>query len=317
MTRTKVPQFAIIIIVLGIDVAIPGLASRSTEAHLQEASQPSKAAEALFRFAVYGDTRNDPLHPTGPNEVHRDVVTKVMEYHPALVLQTGDLVFSGKKAGEWKTFDEITAEMRKTVPYYPVRGNHDKESGGHNFEDHVTQPVLSGTKLYYSFEKDDVHFVGLDTVQSLLQKDPQYQWLEGDLKDATARGKFIIPFFHEALFSIGHHGSNEKLQAILHPLFKKYGVRLVFQGHDHDYYHTLRDGITYIVTGGGGAPLYGDSNRRFAIEGDKFEKVHHFCICYVYKDSVTVTAIRQDLTEIESFTIPIPIPKPEVQGISK
>jgi hypothetical protein len=46
------------------------------------------------------------------------------------------------------------------------------------------------------------------------------------------------------------------LRPLLDSLFQKHGVKLVFQGHDHLYYRTVRSGITYVVTGGGGAPLY-------------------------------------------------------------
>ena len=31
---------------------------------------------------------------------------------------------------------------------------------------------------------------------------------------------------------------------------------MVFSGHDHDYERSLINDVTYIVSGGGGAPLY-------------------------------------------------------------
>ena len=82
-----------------------------------EVSLPA-AQVPLFRFAAYGDTRDH-------HDIHRDIVKGVMSFQPALVLQTGDLVHHGDDAAEWRIFDEITGEMRRTVPYYPARGNHD------------------------------------------------------------------------------------------------------------------------------------------------------------------------------------------------
>jgi predicted phosphodiesterase len=41
----------------------------------------------------------------------------------------------------------------------------------------------------------------------------------------------------------------------LTPLFEQYGVDVVFAGHHHNYERNEVNGITYIVTGGGGAPL--------------------------------------------------------------
>src|SRR4051794_34022129 len=58
-------------------------------------------ADASFRFAAYGDTRNQ-------HDIHQDIVDKVMASQPALVLQTGDLVYDGNNESQWQTFDKIT-----------------------------------------------------------------------------------------------------------------------------------------------------------------------------------------------------------------
>jgi hypothetical protein len=158
-------------------------------------------ATALFRFAAYGDTRDQ-------HDIHRDVVKAVMTFQPALVLQTGDLVHNGDAEGEWQIFDEITHEMRQQIPYYPAQGNHDRGTKGF-FENRVTQPVLSGTKLYYSFEKGNVHFVAIDTEQALDATSVEGSWLEADLAKAQAEGRFIIPFFHKAIFSVGWHAKEK------------------------------------------------------------------------------------------------------------
>ena len=259
-------------------------------------------ADASFRFAAYGDTRDQ-------HDIHRDIVAKVMGSHPALVLQTGDLVHDGDDESQWQTFDEITGKMRQEIPYYPARGNHDVSAQGF-YEQRVTQPVLSGNKLYYSFEKGNVHFIALDTEDKdkLAPKSAQREWLEADLAKAQSEGKFIIPFFHKAIFSIGPHAVDKNvvaLRPILHPLFQKHGVRLAFLGHDHLYYRTVRDGITYVITGGGGAPLYDPVHRELGIAGDVFKKTHHFCIADVYPDRVTVTVYQPDLSRLDQFTVPM------------
>jgi 3',5'-cyclic AMP phosphodiesterase CpdA len=281
------------------------LAAACTQAHRTAAPPTHPAsnlaenpASPLFRFAIYGDTRDN--HP-----IHRDIVKAVLSFQPALVLQTGDLVHHGDVAAEWAVFDEITGEMRKQIPYYPARGNHD--IGGF-FEKHVTEPVLSGNKLYYSFEKGNVHFVALDTEQDLKPHSKQGDWLETDLAQAQAAKKFIIPFFHKAIFSVGFHakdGDVLALRPILHTLFQKYGVRLVFEGHDHIYYRTVRNGITYIVTGGGGAPFHPYQYLNLEQPKDVFEEVNHFCLADVYPDSVKVTAYRRDLTLLDQMTVKI------------
>ncbi len=252
----------------------------------------------LLRFAAYGDTRDG-------HTVHRKIVEDVMSFYPALVLQTGDLVHDGSAADQWRIFDDITGAMRKQVPYYPARGNHDVGPEGF-YEQRVTQPVLSGNKLYYSFEKGSLHFVAIDTEQPLGPKSDQGRWLETDLAQAQAAGRFIVPFFHKAMFSIGPHATDPgvlALKPILHPLFQRYGVRLVFEGHDHVYYRTVRDGITYVITGGGGAPLYDGMHPELGIPGDVFKKVNHFCVVDAYTDRLVVTAYETDLGKLDRFKV--------------
>jgi hypothetical protein len=116
-----------------------------------------------------------------------------------------------------------------------------------------------------------------------------------------------VPFFHKAIFSIGPHSGESDvlaLRKILHPLFRQFGVTLAFEGHDHIYYRTQRDGITYVVTGGGGAPLYANIVPPKA--GDVYESVHHFCVADVTARGVRVRVYRRDLSLLDRFEIKTP-----------
>jgi len=55
----------------------------------------------------------------------------------------------------------------------------------------------------------------------------------------------------------------------LHQLFTQYGVDIVFSGHEHQYYIYQKDSIAYVVTGGGGAPIY---------TGSIGETYHHYLL---------------------------------------
>ena len=126
--------------------------------------------------------------------------------------------------------------------------------------------------------------------------------------------------FHEGPFSVGPHGPTPEAQQYLHPLFVKYRPRLVICGHDHLYYRTTRDGVTYMVTGGGGAPPYRPENAQIAIPGDVFVKdvdnlgrpvgdkeydalIYHAIRCEVDGSRVTLTALRLDGSVIDRFTL--------------
>jgi acid phosphatase type 7 len=125
---------------------------------------------------------------------------------------------------------------------------------------------------------------------------------------ARGESRCVIPFFHKAIFSVGdRHGSDMKLQPVLHPLFKQHGVRLVFQGHDHLYYRTTRDGIVYVVTGGGGAPLYHIVSSELQ-PGDIAKRLHHFCVADLFQDEIKVTVYavarkRAGVRAIDNFVV--------------
>lgn len=247
-----------------------------------------------FRFVVYGDTRNG-------HAVHRKLVALILKQEPAFVLQTGDLVASGSDPGLWATYDEITAPLRSKMTVYPARGNHDV--GGTGYEDRVPTSFTSGTKLYYSFDHDGSHFISLDTESPYKAGTPQYEWLVGDLK-ASKGAKHIFVFLHEAPYSVGPHGSTMGIQKAWCPLFTGYGVRAVFCGHDHLYYRTIRDGIPYVIAGGGGAPLYDMTNKQNGIPGDVSESTNNIVVCDVDGDHATLRALRADGSVVDEFTVP-------------
>jgi 3',5'-cyclic AMP phosphodiesterase CpdA len=262
------------------------------------AATRSLPTDSVFRFAIYGDTRDN-------HAVHQDIVGKVLSFTPAFVLQTGDLVHDGDALDQWVKFDEITFALRRRVPYCPVPGNHDL--GEHNyFEERVAQCFGVGKRPYYSFEYHGVHFIGIDTEMALDTTSKQYRWLRADLAEARAAGRFIVPFLHKAIVSVGPHAFDKDVRAlrlVLHPLFLQFGITVVFQGHDHQYYRTRLDGITYVVTAGGGAPLY---NANVLPEArDVFEKAYHFCIADVEPTRLAVTVYRQSLSRLDHFELPI------------
>ncbi len=283
-------------------VGVLGCSGREGKAAERKWVHPIKPGARMvkansFRFVVYGDTRDG-------HDMHRKLVALILKQKPDFVIQTGDLVHTGSNASLWKIYDEITGDMRKKIPVYPSRGNHDV--GGPGYEERVTVPFTSGNKLYYSFDKGSSHFIALaiDESSRYDSKSPQYQWLTNDLAAAKGKAKHLFVFFHVPPYSVGSHGSDEDVRKVLCPLFIKYGVRAVFNGHDHLYYHTLRDGIHYIVSGGGGAPLYPVHEDRGLIAGDKAESVNNIVVVDVKGSQIEVEALRSDGSLIEHFMLP-------------
>jgi hypothetical protein len=85
------------------------------------------------------------------------------------------------------------------------------------------------------------------------------------------------------------------------PLFEQYGVNIVFNGHNHCYERSVANGVTYIVTGGGGAPLYTEVNE--SPDSFYFASVHHFVQITLSGGTLHGVAIEPDGTEFDHFTI--------------
>jgi hypothetical protein len=238
--------------------------------------------EATFTFLVYGDSRSDPV-------AHAQVVSAaVATCHPVFVLHTGDVVSSGS-AGQstWtKQFFEPADPLLRETWFAVIRGNHED-----------TNPLFllyfEGTDSfqgegYYSFDWGPVHVVTLDTNSDYDPGSKQYQFLKRDL--ASTSRPFKVFFSHHPAYSSGSHGSTKKMQDYLQPLFEENGVQLVFAGHDHTYERTIINGITYVVSGGGGAPLYGQGRLKENPKSLVFRESYNFVQVDVTPDKLTLTA---------------------------
>lgn len=258
----------------------------------------ASVVQARLHFALYGDDRDGYA-------VHREIVGRILAERPQLVINTGDLVRRGSEAKLWPVFDEITAPLRKAAPYYPVAGNHDYGTPDFNARFHL--PVPSGERReYYEFNRGGCLFIGLD-VDGITAYGPgssQYEWLANELRATRSKFAHTFVFFHVPPYSIGSHGMNPKEQRVLCPLFEKYRVDAVLNGHDHIYYRTLRNGVTYIVSGGGGAPLYPVEPSKGAIEGDKYESTNNYVIFDVNGPKVHFRALRKNGSLIEEGELP-------------
>lgn len=238
---------------------------------------------------IYGDSRTDRV-------THRTIVKKILAQEPDLVFHLGDMVTDGRRPQEWAEFNEDTAELRTKTEFLPVIGNHEQNSPLYfeNFK-------LSGSKAWYSVNRKNAHFIVLDSGADLKTGSEQYRWLENELKSAAERPQFVIVLFHYPVFtSIDDHADNMGLKHLI-ALFEKHGVNIVFNGHSHNYERFSIGGIEYIVSGGGGAPLY--DRKRTSEHSVAFSKAYHYCKLAVYGEQMTVTAIDIDSKIIDEVTV--------------
>jgi hypothetical protein len=242
-----------------------------------------------IRFVVYGDSRGG-----WDNWMRTKIVAQAIETaHPPFVINTGDLVDDGTNADDWVNFFTASPFVHNST-FYPVLGNH--ENYGKLY---FTYFSLPSHERWYSFDNGPVHFIGLDSNLRNAYRLVQLIWLVHDLKANSQ--PFTIVFFHHPLYSSGSHGNASLLRMIWKPVFEHFTVDIVLNGHDHDYERSVVGGITYVVTGGGGAPLYDVGHSPWTMYS---EKTNHYCLLTATSSLLTFEAIKPDGTVFDSFMIP-------------
>lgn len=260
---------------------------------------------STLRLAVYGDVR-------GGHEVHRRLTEALLEEAPDAVLVTGDMVLRGSDEGDWQRFFAVTAELLPRVPYYPAIGNHDLgragESGRRADDIFALPPAPAGRPegaFWYSVDLADVHLVFLDS--NAYERIEQERWLEGDLAAARARKvRAIVALTHDGPFSRGTHRGSPIARARYLPILARHRVSLLLSGHDHQYQRGRAGGVDYVVTGGGGAPLYPvtcgvPGKPRCAVDDGmrKVAKEYHYVMLTLTGSTLEVCARRMDRTPLE------------------
>lgn len=203
---------------------------------------PPPAALQAVRFAVIGDngTGDQPEF-----DVARQMVASRAQVPFDFVLMLGDNLYGRPSARE---FNDAFARPYKPlldagVRFHAILGNHDAP-------DNRLYPLFGmDGQRYYTWTRENTRFFGIDTNRL---DDAQMAWLENALKRSLEPWKIV--YFHHAIYSGGtRHGSNIELRVRLEPLFVRYGVNVVFSGHDHIYQRFKpRKGITYFVEGASG-----------------------------------------------------------------
>ncbi len=252
---------------------------------------------ASFHFVIFGDTRTR-------HELHQKIADAIEKSEPDFVVHTGDLVTDGSDLAQWPIFFNIERAMLRKTAFYPVLGNHERNNRRfYEFFD-VSTP-------YYSFDWGSAHFTmlnsDLDNVAlSETAKESfwaeQQRWMEDDLAKAKgAEFRFVI-MHHPPFTAVKRRQGEDKAVGKLVPLFEKYKVNAVLSGHDHNYQRHIQNGITYIITGGGGAPLY-PVDAPIPGVTQKLESTEHFVKVNVVPGKVTLEAVALDGHVIESVDL--------------
>ena len=246
------------------------------------------------QFVYFGDAQNDILN-------HWSRVIR-MAYKTApdasFVIHAGDLVDSAHKDNEWAQWFKAGGFIHSQWTAIPVVGNHEfQRFDGYEgtlprrlsiqWRPQFTLPVEENLdeKLHetvYSVEYQDILVLVLNSTGQL---EEQTEYIREKLTNSDAKWKIVTN--HHSVFSPAEGRDFEYARKVWKPLFEKYGVDLVLNGHDHTYArgHTPvksqnvnESGIfkTLYVTSVSGPKQYKldkDQIKNYEIDGYKSDKM--------------------------------------------
>jgi predicted MPP superfamily phosphohydrolase len=256
-------------------------------------------AKNSVRFAAIGD------FGTGDDR-QAEISSLILREHKAspldLVLTVGDNIYPDGGARHFvKKFERPYAGLlNEGVKFHAVLGNHDVRDGR---KDQCGYPLFNmNGQRYYTIKKGDglVEFFMVDSTDFGLT---QAGWLESALRASTAKWKIAV--FHHPIYSSAEtHGSDLRLRRVIEPLLVRYGVNVVFSGHDHVYERVRpQQGIQYFVTGAGGKVREGDIDMRSPFREMSFDRDNHYMLVEVDDRRISFRAIARSGAVIDSGTI--------------
>jgi len=223
-----------------------------------------------FRFSIIGDAEpgrfwfSRALFNRAP-DAFWTLLARADRSGADFIVQLGDMV----SRGVLRNFLDFLARLRGAAvrtPYLTVIGNHDRRNPHGVSDDHAYRALFGGTN--YAFERGGWRFVAVDTSAGRLLPS-QLEWL----KEVLAGDRPTVVFTHMPPAPLGEWtdfagrkgaggfriGAEEFMR-----LMSERRVARVYMGHVHGFGVLDRGGVRYVLTGGGGSPLFpGPVKERF------------------------------------------------------
>ena len=272
------------------------------------------AGTGTVRFIAFGDSGNG-------SSAQQQVATAMDSQTFDIAIHTGDIAYgSGTYAQYANYFFPYYKDWLRRKGFFPSIGNHDDMTGSATPyrtlfalpREAATAAYPNNAERFYSFDYGPVHFIALDTEAAFLssaRRAEQLAWLEADLQ-ASQTQPWRVAFFHRPPYNSGvEHGSDLAIRQAFGPLFERYGVQLVLNGHEHAYERTVpwrestdasRQAVTYFVTGGAGAALYTTGRSAWTAYS---RAVHHFLRGSISAGEAMIEAVGTNGSVIDRFVL--------------
>ena len=219
------------------------------------------------------------------------------------------------------------------IPFFPTLGNHD----GNETERRADLPAIldnfpfpqSKPARYYKFTYGDLaEFFALDSTKNsdsgpphpaYLENSEEFHWMQAEF--AKPHPAWVIPYFHHPPFTAGplHAASYGQLRHWVN-LFAASGVKVVFNGHEHNFQVSEADeatnGIQFIVSGAGGELRTGDVRKKMKHAHIRaWAQENHFLVVEIDGKTMHVTPLSFEPMHVyandgSSVSLPITVTLP-------
>jgi 3',5'-cyclic AMP phosphodiesterase CpdA len=189
-----------------------------------------------FSFIYFGDAQNNIL------SLWSRTIRSAFSDAPkaSFMIHAGDLVNRANSDTEWGEWFQSGGWVNGMIPSIPTPGNHEYAKNidlsrtlTKHWRPQFTLPEIDIPGLeetVYFIDYQGARIISLNSNEKI---EEQAEWLEKIL--SMNPNLWTVITFHHPIFSSSKGRDNEELRELWKPLFDKYQVDLVLQGHDHTY----------------------------------------------------------------------------------
>ncbi|WP_366938942.1 metallophosphoesterase [Thermococcus sp.] len=221
-----------------------------TSVELTTGGNFSLVAKPVENYTVFAFGDHRPPGGDKPPRVFLEIRDRINNESGAFIIDGGDLVYSGT-VYQWA---ELMKVWKWNKPIFISAGNHEYQGEGINIFHYFFGP----TDYAFSLGKYRYIFAN-DVMGSYTLSERQFKWLAGQMELARSLGQRPVIVMHAPPYDPrpggDDHAMNEKSAEELLKLMKEYDAFGIFS-HIHIYWNGTYKGVHFIITGGGGAPLY-------------------------------------------------------------
>ena len=223
-------------------------------------------AKGPVTFVALGDARNNP-------KIWGRILSQAMQFEPAFVIHTGDIVGNGNDYEAWdREFAKPAEKFLARVPCFYTFGNHENnvaliyqmfgfpEQARGNYNQIIGPVQLFAMNRFENWGKGAGNLV---TMEKQL---------------AASNSPFIFAFAHPPAWSSASHGNDKLGQEVHFPIFEKHDVTAMIAGHDHCYERSEPGGTTMLIAGGAGASLYNQEHLKDNPHSKVFRSEYSFLV---------------------------------------